>query len=163
MTVRDIRYFGDPVLKSACDPVTRFDKKLRDLVQDLLDTTTPSGRAGVAANQIGVSLRVFSYNVDDELGYVINPEIVDLGAEMEPMEEGCLSVPGLWYPVSRHTSATVKGVDMNNEPITVSGTGTLAQALQHETDHLDGHVYLDRLDRQARGAALKEIRGSDWF
>lgn len=163
MSERGIRYFGDPILKSVCDPVRRFDKKLRDLVNDLLETTTPSGRAGVAANQIGVAQRVFAFNVDDELGYVVNPEIVELGAEVEPVDEGCLSVPGLWYPVERHTAATVKGVDVNNEPVTVSGTGTLAQCLQHETDHLDGYVYLDRLDRAQRGAALREIRASDWF
>ncbi|WGW13520.1 peptide deformylase [Saxibacter everestensis] len=163
MTERDIRYFGDPVLKSATTPVTVFDQKLKDLVEDLLDTTALPGRAGVAATQIGVSMRVFSYNVDDELGYVINPEVVETSGELREIEEGCLSVPGLWFPTPRYEHATVKGVDLRNEPITVSGSGIMAQCLQHETDHLDGYVYLDRLSKPNRREALKQVRKSDWF
>jgi peptide deformylase len=123
MAVRDIRYFGDPVLMSPADPVTRFDRNLEALITDLLDTVRPDGRAGLAAPQIGVGLRAFSYDVEGVLGYVINPEIVELSEEEQDGDEGCLSVPGLWYPTRRAQEAVVRGVDLRNEPITVRGRG----------------------------------------
>ena len=95
MTVRDIRLYGDPVLRTVCDPVLEIDAKVRSLIEDLIDTTKLPGRAGVAAPQIGVSLRAFSYNVDGKVGYLINPEIVELSGEKVHVDEGCLSVPGL--------------------------------------------------------------------
>ncbi|RWZ61504.1 peptide deformylase [Labedella populi] len=163
MAEREIRIFGDPVLKTACEPIGEITDKVRGLVEDLLDSVALPGRAGVAANQIGVGLRAFSYNVDGEIGYVINPVLVETSGEPEPVDEGCLSVPGLWYPTLRYPFARVTGIDLDGHEIEVSGTGVLAQALQHETDHLDGTLYLDRLDKENRRAAMKEVRESSWF
>ncbi|WP_026152235.1 peptide deformylase [Actinopolyspora halophila] len=162
MTIRPIRRFGDPVLRTVADPVTTFDDSVTALISDLLDTVAEPGRAGVAAPQIGVSLRAFSYNVNGETGYVINPELVETSGEQDG-EEGCLSVPGLSFPTHRAEHAVVRGVDLRNEPVTVSGAGLMARCLQHETDHLDGIVYLRRLDEDLRRTALKEVRSTDWF
>ena len=164
MAVREIRLFGDPVLKSVCDPVTVFDQKLADLALDLLDTTTKiSGRAGVAANQIGVGLRGFSWNVDGKSGVIFNPRVVEVRGEKRLVQEGCLSVPGLWHETPRHEYARVEGFDEAGNPITLEGTGLMAQALQHECDHLDGLVYLDRLEPEERKLAMRKLREQDWF
>jgi peptide deformylase len=163
VAVRDIRIFGDPVLKTVCEPVGDLDDRVRGLVQDLVDTVRLPGRAGVAANQVGVGLRAFSWNIDGEIGYVLNPELVDVSGEPELTGEGCLSVPELWFPVLRYPHATVRGIDADGNPVEVSGDGLLAQALQHETDHLDGRLYLDRLDRATRGEAYRSIRASSRF
>ena len=157
MTVRQIRLLGDPVLRTPADPVTVFDADLRRLVDDLLETTDMDGRAGVAAPQIGVSLRVFSYSVGGQLGYVVNPTLVH-SAGFQDGEEGCLSLPGLWFPTERGSEASVTGFDADGKPITVEGEGLMARCLQHETDHLDGIVYVDRLKGSARKAALRAIR-----
>ncbi|MGI8648074.1 MAG: peptide deformylase [Mycobacteriales bacterium] len=162
MAVRPIVLFGDPVLRSPTQPVTVFDQRLRQLVTDLLDTVNAPGRAGLAATQIGVDLRAFSYNVDDKRGYVLNPEIVKISQETQRDEEACLSVPDLWYPTTRAAHTTVRGVDLNNEPITISGSGLMARCLQHEVDHLNGLLYLDRLDPPERKAAMRAIRESNW-
>ena len=163
MTVREIRLFGDPVLKSVSEPVKNFDGKLKALVDDLLDTTKLPGRAGVAAPQIGVNLRVFSYNVHGEVGYVINPEIVEVSGEKREVDEGCLSVPGLWHKTPRYEFARVIGQNLAGDQIELSGTGLMAQMLQHECDHLDGYVYIDRLEGDERRAAMKNLRATDWF
>lgn len=163
MAVRELRYFGDPVLKSVADPVRRFDGSLQALVTDLLDTVRLPGRAGLAAPQIGVSLRAFSYHIDDELGYVLNPEIVELSEQTQPIDEGCLSVPELWYPTVRATHAVVRGVNLDGEEITLEGEGQFAQCLQHETDHLNGMLYLDRLGANEKRQAMREARQKDWF
>jgi peptide deformylase len=160
---RQIRLFGDPVLKTVSDPITMVDDRVRGLVADLLDSVRLPGRAGVAAAQIGVNLRAFSYNVDGQIGYILNPTLVEVSGEPELVDEGCLSVPGLWYPTPRHPFARVTGVDLDGNTVEVSGTGVMAQALQHETDHLDGLLYLDRLDKENRRAAMKEVRESNWF
>ena len=163
MPERQIRLFGDPVLKTVSDPIDRIDDRVRGLVQDLVDSVRLPGRAGVAASQIGVNLRAFSYNVDGVIGYILNPTDVELSGEPDLVDEGCLSVPGLWYPTMRYPFARVSGIDLDGNPVEVSGTGILAQALQHETDHLDGFLYIDRLDTVNRKAAMKEIRESTWF
>ncbi|TFB66276.1 peptide deformylase [Cryobacterium sp. Hz9] len=163
MPERQIRLFGDPVLKTASDPITGIDDRVRGLVQDLVDSVRLPGRAGVAASQIGVNLRAFSYNVDGDIGYILNPTIVELSGEPDLVDEGCLSVPGLWYPTPRYPFARVSGIDLDGNTVELSGTGIMAQALQHETDHLDGFLYIDRLDKENRRAAMKEIRESTWF
>ncbi|ERK73186.1 MULTISPECIES: peptide deformylase [Leifsonia] len=163
MTERQIRIFGDPVLKTPSLPVGELDEGVHGLVEDLVDSVLPPGRAGVAAPQIGVNLRAFSYNVDGEVGYVINPELVEVSGEPELVDEGCLSVPGLWFKTLRYPFARVRGIDVDGNEIEVSGTGVMAQALQHETDHLDGKLYLDRLDKETRREAMKQVRESDWF
>jgi len=159
---RQIRLLGDPVLKTVSDPIGVVDDRIRGLIDDLLDSVRPPGRAGVAASQIGVNLRAFSYNIDGSIGYVLNPTLVEVSGEPALVDEGCLSVPGLWYPTKRYPFARVVGTDLDGNPVELSGTGVMAQALQHETDHLDGLLYLDRLDKENRRAAMKEVRESTW-
>ena len=163
MAVRDIRFFGDPVLKARSAEIGEIDDSVRALVRDLLDTVEPPGRAGVAAPQIGVGLRAFSYNIDGDIGYVLNPRLVEIRGEPAPVDEGCLSVPGLWHPALRYPWARVEGIDLDGEPVVLEGEGLLAQALQHETDHLDGTLYLDRLAPEQRRIAMREVRESSWF
>ncbi|AZZ48593.1 peptide deformylase [Rathayibacter rathayi] len=163
MTERQIRIFGDPVLKTPSLTINTVDAGVRGLVEDLLDSVRPPGRAGVAAPQIGVNLRAFSYNVDGVIGYILNPEIIELGGEPQPVDEGCLSVPNLWYPAIRYPHAKVRGTDLDGNDIVLEGDGLMAQALQHECDHLDGRLYLDRLSKDDRRAAMKAVRESHWF
>lgn len=157
MAVRDIRLFGDPVLREVCRPVTDFGPGLERLVTDLMDTCRLPGRAGLAAPQIGVDLRVFSYNVEDDEGYLINPRLVSSEGHQDG-PEGCLSIPGLYAPTPRAEHAVVTGVDLAGQPVTVEGTGLLARCLQHELDHLDGHLFLDRLPPGERRQALRALR-----
>lgn len=163
MPVREIRLFGDPVLKTPTDPIRDIDDRVRSLVNDLLDSVNLPGRAGVAANQIGVGLRAFSYNVNGEVGYIINPQLVETSGEPELVDEGCLSVPGMWHKTSRYPYAKAVGLDLDGNEVTLEGEGLMAQMLQHECDHLDGLVYLDRLDAVARKEAMRRLRASDWF
>jgi len=159
MAMRDIRVVGDPVLRTPCEPITTIDDRVRGLIHDLLDTVDADGRAGLAANQIGVSLRAFSWNIDDEVGYVINPVLAEVSAdEYQEGDEGCLSVPELWYPTRRAWYARVVGTDLDGNEVVVQGTELMARALQHEMDHLDGHLYLDRLERSVRKKAMKTLR-----
>lgn len=163
MTERQIRVFGDPVLRSACDPLRRDDPRAAALVDDLLDTVKLPGRAGVAANQIGVGLRAFSYNVDGVVGYIINPVLAEVAGEPELVDEGCLSVPGFYFPRRRYPFARVTGVDLDGNPIELSGTQLMAQALQHETDHLDGHLFIEGLDSETKKEAMRLIRMAPWY
>jgi len=163
MTTREIRRFGDPVLRSACDPVRIGAPGNAQLVEDLLDTVRLPGRAGVAANQIGVGLRAFSWNIDGEVGYVLNPVLVRVSGAQEPVDEGCLSVPGVGYPRSRHPWARVEGVDLAGDPVVVEGDGIMAQMLQHECDHLDGHLYIEGLSPEVKRDAMREIRSQPWY
>ncbi|MEL7974602.1 peptide deformylase [Isoptericola sp. F-RaC21] len=158
MAMREIRVLPDPVLRTPCDEITTVDDRVRSLVEDLVETVDADGRAGLAANQIGVNLRAFSWNVDDEIGYVLNPRIVELSDETQDGDEGCLSVPGLWYPTTRAWYARVVGMDVDGNELVVEGTGLMARCLQHECDHLDGKLYLDRLERAARKKAMRELR-----
>jgi peptide deformylase len=161
VTVRRIRLLGDPVLRTHCETVTRFDAELRALVRDLLDTVVEPGRAGVAAPQIGVSARAFAYNADGALGYLVNPVIVAREGEQDG-DEGCLSIPQLYFPTPRAMHVTAEGVDEHGEPVTISGSGFLARALQHETDHLDGTLYIDTLTGETRRQALRAVRAAPW-
>ncbi|AVM61430.1 peptide deformylase [Actinomyces sp. oral taxon 897] len=159
MAYRDIRIIGDPVLRTACDPITSVDATVKALVEDLLETVDEDGRAGLAANQIGVSLRAFSWNIDGEIGYVLNPRLVELSEdEYQDGEEGCLSVPGLWYPTERAWYARAEGTDLDGRKVVVEGEGLMGRCIQHECDHLDGHLYLDRLSRRHRVEAMRELR-----
>lgn len=158
MTMRPIRIIGDAVLRTPCAPVTSFDAELRSLVTDLMDTLLGApGRAGVAANQIGVSAQVFVYDADGDRGHLINPTL-ELSDELQDDDEGCLSIPGLYFPAPRAMHATAHGFDQYGEPLTITGSGFLARALQHETDHLNGRLYVDTLRGEARRRALREIR-----
>lgn len=163
MTVRAIRIFGDPVLRATSAPIVTIDDGVRALVQDLIDTVEVPGRAGVAAPQIGVGLRAFSYNIDGDIGYVLNPILVEVSGDPVEVGEGCLSVPGLWHDAVRHPHAKVVGIDLDGREVVLEGDGLLAQALQHESDHLDGRLYLDRLPPETRRTAMREVRESSWF
>jgi len=162
MSIQPIRLFGDPVLTTPAAAVIDFDKELRTLVEDLTDTMLEAPGAGLAAPQIGVPLRVFVWDVDEAVGHLINPTL-DLSEELQDGEEGCLSFPALSYETPRAFRAVAKGFNMYGEPVTVEGTELLARCLQHETDHLDGIVFIDRLSAQDRKLAMKEIRESEWF
>lgn len=163
MAVRPIRLFGDPVLRSPADPIRTIDSSIEALVSDLVDTVKVPGRAGLAAPQIGVSLRAFSLNIDGEVSYVINPELVEVRGEPEPVEEGCLSVPGLGFPRLRYPWARVVGTDLSDATVEFAGEGLLAQALQHESDHLDGRLYIEGLEPDVKRVAMRAVRESDWF
>ena len=162
MSVKPIRLFGDPVLRTPAEPVTDFDAELCRLVKDLTDTMMEAPGLGLAAPQLGVGLRVFTYHVDDVLGHLINPSLRLSEAE-ETDDEGCLSFPGLSYPTKRSYGVVAAGVDMHGEPVTLEGTGQLARCVQHETDHLDGVLFIDRLDAAQRKLAMKEIRAAEWW
>ena len=162
MSVQRIRHFGDPVLTTPASDVVNFDKELRKLVKDLTETMLEAPGAGLAAPQIGVPLRVFVWDVDEAIGHLINPTL-DLSSEMQEGDEGCLSFPDMLYPTPRAMRAVAKGFTMHGEPIVVEGSELLARALQHETDHLDGILFIDRLSEADRKLAMKEIRESEWF
>jgi peptide deformylase len=163
MTERPIRLFGDPVLRSVCDPIKPGDPRAEQLVSDLLENVRLPGRAGLAANQIGVGLRAFSYNVDDEVGYIINPVLVEVSGEAELVDEGCLSVPGFYFPRLRYPFARVTGIDLAGNAVELSGEGLMAQALQHEVDHLDGHLFIEGLEPEAKREAMRAIRQAPWY
>jgi peptide deformylase len=154
--------FGDPVLRSKAIEVVAFDKELRRLVGDLTDTMLEAPGAGLAAPQIGVGLRVFTWNIEGEVGHLVNP-VLDLSEETQDGDEGCLSLPGLSIDCRRALSVVARGCDMYGEPVTISGSDLLARAIQHETDHLDGVLFIDRLTPELRKQAMKEIRESEWF
>jgi peptide deformylase len=162
MSIKEIRHFGDPVLVTPASQVIDFDKELRKLVKDLTETMLDAPGAGLAAPQIGVPLRVFVWDVDEMIGHLINPTL-DLSEEMQEGDEGCLSFPELVYPTPRAFRAVAKGFNMHGDPVTIEGTELLARALQHETDHLNGILFIDRLSEEDRKIAMKEIRESDWF
>jgi len=154
VTVRPLRLLGDPVLRTPCDPVVRFDDALARLVTDLLDTMAEPGRAGLAANQIGSSLAVFSYNVDGQLGYMINPRVVELRDSID-WPEACLPIPGISAIRTRAEYTVVEGVDLGQEPVVVAGVGEMARCLQHETDHLRGKLYIDDLTGAERRRVMR--------
>jgi len=143
LSVREIRLFGDPVLRSACDKVSD-PSTVSQLVSDLLETTALPGRAGVAANQIGVGLAVFSYFIDGKASYLINPEIIELSGDVQEIDEGCLSLPGLWHKTPRYPVAVARG-------------------LQLDCDHLSGKLYIDRLSPEERKLAMRTLREQPWF
>lgn len=163
MTVLPIRLFGDPVLRTAAAEVTVFDRELRKLIDDLTETMLDAPGAGLAAPQIGVGLRVFTYRVsEDEQGHLVNPVLHFPSEETEDGEEGCLSIPGLTWNCRRLRHVVAHGQNAYGDPITINGTDLLARCVQHETDHLDGVLFVDRLDPQTRRQALAEIRNAEW-
>lgn len=159
MSIRKIRVVPDPVLRTPCEEIREITPAVKHLVEDLLETVNDPGRAGLSANQIGVSLRAFSYNIDGRIGYVLNPVLETMSGEQYD-DEGCLSVPGLWYKTRRANYARVRGIDLDGKTVVLEGEGLMARMLQHECDHLDGHIYLDRLEKDVRRQALRELRTS---
>ena len=163
MTVQPIRLFGDPVLRTPAEPVTTFDAELRKLVADLTDTMHDEGGAGLAAPQLGVGLRVFTYDCDEFSGHLVNPTFDVVGDEEQVGPEGCLSIPGLSWECRRHLHVVARGWNQHGEPVTIEGSELLARCIQHEVDHLDGVLFVDRLDAATRKAAMAEIRAAEWF
>ena len=163
MTVQPIRLFGDPVLRTPADPVVDFDRELRQLVADLFETMLAAPGSGLAAPQIGVGLRVFTYHLSDgEHGHLVNPDLSFPDDEEQDGPEGCLSIPGLSWDCRRHMHVVARGWTMHGEPVTIEGSDMLARCVQHETDHLDGVLFVERLDPETRRRAMAEIRAADW-
>lgn len=170
--IRPICITGEPVLHSKAAEVTVFDQSLRDLVQDMYETMDEAPGVGLAAPQIGVPLRVFVYDWDAEdgsaqRGVVINPvlELSETPAgepDWDTESEGCLSVPGERFPIKRAEKATVRGVDLEQNPVEISATGWFARIFQHEFDHLNGVLYVDRLVEPHKSASQKVILDNGW-
>jgi peptide deformylase len=162
MAIRPVRIFGDPVLRQRAPEVVDFDRQLRRLVNDLDDTLYEQRGAGLAATQLGVLQRVFVWHTEGSEGHIVNPVLEFPDDEDQDGEEGCLSLPGLYFDTKRRRNVVAKGSDMHGRPLQVVGADFLARALQHETDHLDGVLFIDRLDAETRKAAMKAIREAEW-
>jgi peptide deformylase len=154
----DIRTFGDPVLKTRAAPVETFDASLAHLTEEMLETMRENDGVGLAANQVGRLKRVLVASVEDEDYVIVNPVLSDRSETTERGQEGCLSIPGINVEVDRPTAVTVTGQDASGEPLRIEAQDVLARVLQHEVDHLDGVLILDRTDRQSRKAAMREWR-----
>lgn len=162
MAVLPIRIIGDPVLRTVAEEVTEFGPVLERLVEDMLETMEDVDGAGLAAPQVGVSLRVFTYQIGNERGHVVNPVLALSDDYQDDLVEGCLSIPGVAFPVRRRARVTVAGFDVNRNPVEFDAEGLLARIAQHETDHLDGILFPDRLEGEDRRAALRAIRALDY-
>ena len=162
MSTRTIRLLGDPVLRTKAEVVTTFDKELRNLVKDLQDTMLDAPGVGLAAPQLGVSLRVFVFDVDDQLGHLVNPVLHFPSDDDMDGDEGCLSLPGLTFDCRRKQHVVAHGQDVFGDPVTVEGRDLLARCVQHEVDHLDGVLFIDRLDAETKKAAMLAIREAAW-
>jgi peptide deformylase len=162
MAIRPIRLFGDPVLSTPAEPVRDFDRSLRKLVKDLTETLRDVGGAGLAAPQIGVGLRVFGYNVNGQRGYLVNPSLSFPDSEEQDGEEGCLSLPGIYFDVKRRQNTVARGFTDRGDPVQLVGAAVMARCIQHETDHLDGILFIDRMDDETRKAAMRAIRQAPW-
>jgi peptide deformylase len=157
MAVLDIRTFGDPVLRQRAREIETVTDLHRRLVSDMLDTMREAPGVGLAGTQVGVVERVFVWEVEDRHGAVINPRIVSRSSDTIEDEEGCLSLPGLVYPVVRAAAVTVEGLDENGEPVRMEAEELLARVVQHETDHLDGILFIDRLPETLKREALRRL------
>ncbi|MCZ6567326.1 MAG: peptide deformylase [Actinobacteria bacterium] len=159
MATYPIRTFGDPVLRMEAKPVIDIDSTVRTLVRDMIETMYNAPGLGLAASQIGIPRRVAVFDVQDELGprVMINPEIVETSGEWE-YDEGCLSVPDRYWPILRPAFARVKALDLDGNEIELAGDGIVGRVLQHEVDHVDGRLLIDRLPKRVRKHALKELR-----
>lgn len=161
MAILGIRLIGDPVLGTPCEPVREFGPALERLIYDMEQTMLAVDGAGLAAPQVGVGLRVFTYSVEGRSGHVVNP-VLEVSEDPQEGSEGCLSVPGLGFVTPRRRWARVTGQDLAGREISVEGEGLLARALQHETDHLDGRLYISRLAPTERREAMRRIRDLDY-
>ncbi|MEV6011079.1 peptide deformylase [Streptomyces sp. NPDC051976] len=166
-TIREMRLLGDPALHAPCTEVTAFDAELARLVEDMFATMYAAGGVGLAANQIGVGLRVLVYDCPDDedrrhLGHLVNPRPVHIGGVTVTGQEGCLSLPGVDAGTRRYDETVVEGFDVRGEPVTVTGTGFFARCLQHECDHLEGRVFTERLRGLRRVRALRAVRRAPW-
>jgi len=160
--IREIRLFGDPVLREPAEPVAAIDDRVRALVADLVETMYEADGVGLAAPQVGIGLRVIVVDTREEEGSgalaLINPRIADASVETDKVEEGCLSIPGIAEIVERPARVVVEALDPDGEPVRIEADGLSARALQHEVDHLDGVLFLDRLSALKRKMALQKWR-----
>lgn len=163
MTVREVRLFGDPVLLSQAEQVTDFDATLGTLIDDMFDTMDAEQGVGLAANQVGVLQRVFVYDAEGQRGHVVNPVWEPIGQETVFEVEGCLSIPGVSAAVTRHAKVRVSGQDRSGAPVSFEAEGLLARCVQHESDHLDGVLFLKRLEGEERKDAMRTLRSQEWF
>jgi peptide deformylase len=163
MTVLPVRLLGDPVLATPADEVAVFDAELRRLVRDLDDTLREQQGSGLAAPQLGIPLRAFVFHVGGVAGHLVNPVLSFPDEELQDGPEGCLSMPGLYFDSVRRQHVVAKGYTDRGDPVQVVGAGELSRCLQHETDHLDGVLFIDRMDAQRRRAAMRAIRTAPWF
>lgn len=158
MAILPIRTLGDPVLRERCRRLERFDGWLRSTVEDMFETMHAAPGVGLAANQVGIALRFFVYDDGEgHKGFVANPELTDLEQE-ETIDEGCLSIPGPFYPTTRSLRCRLRGQDLDGEPFEIVAEGLLARIFQHETDHLNGMLYIDRLDEDGRRDVMRQLR-----
>jgi peptide deformylase len=157
MAELEIRIFGDPVLRQKAREVDKLTDAHGRLVDDMIETMRAAPGVGLAGPQIGVVERIFVYEVEDDVGAIVNPTIVSRSPETQVDDEGCLSLPGLLYPVERHSSVRVEGLDRAGEPISKEAEGLLARVFQHEIDHLDGVLFVDRLPPELRRRAMREL------
>ena len=162
MSVLPVRLFGDPALTQPATPVTDFDRELHNLVRDLHDTLYDQQGAGLAAPQLGILRRVFVFDLNGTRGHLVNPTLSFPDEQEQDGPEGCLSMPGLYFDTKRRLNVVAKGYTMHGDPLQIVGAGDLARCLQHETDHLDGVLFIDRLDPRRRRAAMREILAADW-
>ena len=167
MTVREVRLYGDPVLTTRAEEITEFGPSLERLAEDMLETMEAAGGVGLAANQIGVTKRIFVFDCSHYQhglrGAVINPVWEAVGQDMQLGAEGCLSIPGISQPTERFSTVSLRGFDPHGRPISMLASGLMARCIQHETDHLDGILFLQRLSDELRKDSMKTIRQSEWF
>ena len=164
MTALDIRLFGDPVLRTVAENIDDpTDPTLRTLVEDMYETMDAAGGVGLAANQVGVTRRVFVYDCDGDRGHIVNPVWEAVGAETQTGREGCLSVPDAGGDVTRAATVHLTGVTVDGEEVDREVTGLMARCVQHETDHLDGVMYFQRMEPGTRREVMAGIRGREWF
>jgi peptide deformylase len=161
MALLRIRIFGDPILRERAAEVTDFDAALRRLAEHMRATMLAAAGVGLAANQVGVLKRLFTWTTPTSEGALVNPEVVECSEESEESEEGCLSFPGLFYPTTRPLWARLRGYDVQGDPITVEGKGLDARVLLHELDHLNGILFIDHLAHHDRKDAMRRIRGGE--
>ncbi|HEV3476922.1 MAG TPA: peptide deformylase [Rubrobacteraceae bacterium] len=154
----DIRMFGDPVLKTRASPVESFDGTLPQLADEMLATMREHEGVGLAANQVGRLKRILVAALEEEEFVLVNPVVEESAGPTEKQPEGCLSIPGIQVEVERPTAVTVSGQDTSGAPLKIEASGLLARILQHEIDHLDGVLILDRTDRESRKVAMREMR-----
>ena len=167
MTVRPIRLYGDPVLTTSAKTVSVFDNGLRRLVHDMQETMEDAGGVGLAANQIGVCSRVFVFDCQSQRsgirGALVNPVWIPVGADTVYGNEGCLSIPGIAAKTERYAHVIASGQDVDGRPQSILASGLLARCIQHETDHLNGKLFVQRLEGNERKKTMAQIRGASWF
>ena len=167
MSLRELRIYGDPVLGSRAEEISKFDAGLRALASDMLETMDKAGGVGLAANQVGILQRIFVYDCSHTQsglrGAIVNPVWTPVGEQQQTGPEGCLSIPGISAKTTRFNQVFVSGQDIDGHPVSMVASGLMARCIQHETDHLDGVLFLQRLEAPVRKEAMRAIRESEWF